>query len=62
MIKRTIGGKDVWFGKIGEMYIIIRGKEMIFSTEKPITDQEIETAKEKLQKIRNEISILKLMN
>ena len=59
MNRRTIGGVDVWFGKFGNKYLIIRGKDIYYSDEKPVTDQEIEKYKRELEELREEESRLR---
>jgi len=55
MLRTTIGGLDVWIGKFGDLYVLISGKEIHFSIEKPVTDQEIEKIKKELEEVREEV-------
>ena len=54
MLKTTIGGIEVWIGKLWDVYVVIRGREVLLMKEKPPTDQELEEARERLINIQNQ--------
>ena len=41
MIKQTLDGVQIWYGKFWDFYIIVRGRDVFFSKERPLTDEEI---------------------
>lgn len=61
MRKKSINGIDVLIFYIQEKnkYLIIYETEMYFSTERPVTDQEIEDMQLELEKLRTETNFLR---
>jgi len=61
MRKKSINGIDVliFYIQEKEKYLIIYETEMYFSTERPVTDQEIEDMQLELEKLRTETNFLR---